>query len=161
MSPRLRVQLINRHLPNHPLSNLDFFSVFRAFFWLIRLFLTCVLQLSLGHQPYFILSVRAGMIFSSSFVSNFVCLLMLNWQWRCIKLYLQKFSYSHVRIFLHTCYIYYFPTCCKELYQEAKFSRWAHTRSSRRHIQQGSISACSRSTSERKGKEGTRGKYLY
>ena len=110
-------------------------------------------------------------LFLSSFVSNFVCLLMQNWQLRCIKLYPQKFSCSHFRISLLVVQKYicifvfvfvnlyfqkfsYFPTCCKELYQEAKSSRWAHTRSSRRHIQQGSISACSRSTSERKGKEG-------
>ena len=121
------------------LSSLEFFLLFlELFFWLSRLFPTCVLQLSLGHKPHFILSVRAEMIFFIQFCFK-LCLPF------DAKLTVEMHKVVFPKVFMFK--ISYFPTCCKELYQEAKSSHWAHTRSSRRHIQQGSISACSRSTS--------------
>ena len=132
------------------LSNLEFFLLFlELFFWLIKLFPTCVLQLSLGHKPHFILSVRAEIV-SLSFCFK----LCLPFE---AKLTVEMHKVVFPKVFMFK--ISYFPTCCKELYLAAKSFRWAHTRSSRLHIQQGSILACSRSMSEKKGKEGTRGKY--
>ena len=84
-------------------SNLEFFSFcfLELFFWLIRLFPTCVLQLSLGHKPHFILSVCAEIVlFSFCFK---LCSLF------DAKLTVEMHKVVSPKVFMFT--FSFFPTC--------------------------------------------------